>query len=616
MSDQALECDVVLKGGITSGVIYPLAICELARTYRLRSVGGASAGAIAAAAAAAAEAGRDSGGFDRLARLPDDITRTVSGGGSVLFRLFQPQPGTRALFRVLSAGLGRTGVDRVLRTAVAVLRGDPLWVACGAAPGAATVLAGALGSGAARWAAVAGGILLLVAGAAAAAISAVLCRVGRAVPANGFGLCSGMPPGASSDARALTPWLHETLQSLAGIGRDGPPLTFGQLAARGVELRVMTTNLTQRQPLAMPWDDNTYFFDPTEFRRLFPEPVVRWLEDHPPELTGGEAEVRRTTAGRERALPLRPLPAAADLPIVVATRMSLSFPLLLAAVPLHAIDYGAPAEQDGTRPLRRNWFTDGGVCSNLPVHFFDRPLPTRPTFAIDLARFPAGRHRDTDESANSYLPDSNTPTVRRWNELDTSGLAAVGGFLQSIVDTARGWVDQSNLLMPGYRDRVVTIWHDGDEGGMNLNMHRDVVQRLAHRGEGAAAKLAGRFSTPDRGVATGWENHRWVRFRTAAAGLDAWLADFERGYTGSSPGASPYSELAGEDAAGALPSYPLTKARRAAVNARADALVRLAASWRTKPADAFQFGAPRPSPRLRLVPPEAVADLVTDRPVE
>ena len=55
-----LQCDIVMKGGITSGVVYPLAVCELATTYRLRSVGGASAGAIAAAAAVAAEMGRRS----------------------------------------------------------------------------------------------------------------------------------------------------------------------------------------------------------------------------------------------------------------------------------------------------------------------------------------------------------------------------------------------------------------------------------------------------------------------------------------------------------------------------------------------------------------------------
>ena len=45
------------EGGVASGVIYPLALCELAREFRLRNVGGASAGAIAESLAAA-ELGR------------------------------------------------------------------------------------------------------------------------------------------------------------------------------------------------------------------------------------------------------------------------------------------------------------------------------------------------------------------------------------------------------------------------------------------------------------------------------------------------------------------------------------------------------------------------------
>jgi len=47
------ECDVVMKGGITSGVVYPSAILRLSQRYRFRNVGGASVGAIAAAATAA-----------------------------------------------------------------------------------------------------------------------------------------------------------------------------------------------------------------------------------------------------------------------------------------------------------------------------------------------------------------------------------------------------------------------------------------------------------------------------------------------------------------------------------------------------------------------------------
>jgi hypothetical protein len=51
-ANPAAVCDVIMKGGITSGVVYPLALTELARQFPLSRVGGTSAGAIAAAAAA------------------------------------------------------------------------------------------------------------------------------------------------------------------------------------------------------------------------------------------------------------------------------------------------------------------------------------------------------------------------------------------------------------------------------------------------------------------------------------------------------------------------------------------------------------------------------------
>jgi Patatin-like phospholipase len=52
--------DLTMEGGTTSGVVYPLAVCELATSFRFRNVGGASAGAIAAGLTAAAELGRSS----------------------------------------------------------------------------------------------------------------------------------------------------------------------------------------------------------------------------------------------------------------------------------------------------------------------------------------------------------------------------------------------------------------------------------------------------------------------------------------------------------------------------------------------------------------------------
>ena len=101
-SSPSRSCDIIMKGGITSGVVYPHAACELARTYRFVSVGGTSAGAIAAAAVGAAELGRADGGFVKLAALPGWLTQ-----GTNLLSLFQPQPTTKRLFSMLIASLDR-----------------------------------------------------------------------------------------------------------------------------------------------------------------------------------------------------------------------------------------------------------------------------------------------------------------------------------------------------------------------------------------------------------------------------------------------------------------------------------------------------------------------------
>jgi hypothetical protein len=316
-----LDCDVIMKGGITSGVICPRAMCELARTYRLRSVGGASAGAIAAAAAAAAEYGRTSRGFDKLEDLPDEIGKPAEIGGSVLFRLFQPTARTKGLFRVATAGLGKRKAMRTIGIALAVVRSFAIAVVLGAAPGIAALILALFGSGIAQGTAITASILLLLVGAVLGAALGIARNVGRAVPANDFGLCSGMPgPGRSGRAEALTPWLHRTLQDLAGRKTAGPPLTFGDLENHDCSLRVMTTNLTRRQPLAMPWSDQQYFFDENEFRDLFPADVVDWMKAHPP--------VNAAEAPRS----LQPLPPPEHLPVLVATRMSLSFPFLLSAI--------------------------------------------------------------------------------------------------------------------------------------------------------------------------------------------------------------------------------------------------------------------------------------------
>src|SRR4029453_18085958 len=76
--------DLTMEGGTTSGVVYPLAVCELATNFRFRNVGGASAGAIAAALTAAAELGRSSqvlaaGGMSRHESKRNDPVAQTNG---------------------------------------------------------------------------------------------------------------------------------------------------------------------------------------------------------------------------------------------------------------------------------------------------------------------------------------------------------------------------------------------------------------------------------------------------------------------------------------------------------------------------------------------------------
>lgn len=130
------SCDLTMRGGTTSGVVYPLAVCALADHYVIRSVGGASAGAIAAAASAAAEYGRLKPepkssdphrvrpGFAGLAQL---VQWLISGDGGDRWRLtqlFQPHRSLHRVYRLAAAmmqKLASTGRDRYTAGLVALL---------------------------------------------------------------------------------------------------------------------------------------------------------------------------------------------------------------------------------------------------------------------------------------------------------------------------------------------------------------------------------------------------------------------------------------------------------------------------------------------------------------
>src|SRR2546429_7187258 len=73
------QCDLVMKGGITSGVVYPRAIRRITQDYRLLNIGGTSAGAIAAVVAAARE-NRRQGGSPKSRGPPPAALGPLQGG--------------------------------------------------------------------------------------------------------------------------------------------------------------------------------------------------------------------------------------------------------------------------------------------------------------------------------------------------------------------------------------------------------------------------------------------------------------------------------------------------------------------------------------------------------
>ena len=217
-------CDLVMKGGITSGVVYPRAITRLSHHYRFKGIGGTSAGAIAAAITAAAEYQRrkcgSRKGFDLLYDLPVELSKPIKQHSkkSKLLSLFQPQPNTRRLFTVLIKTLNQSNT---IRRWLAGSKGMLL------AYWPATAVSIALGFVFALNGAWFAGLLSVVIISLVGIGILVYFDITRGVVANGFGLCNGMSE--KKDQDALTQWLHKMIQSAAGQSVDGIPLTFGDI---------------------------------------------------------------------------------------------------------------------------------------------------------------------------------------------------------------------------------------------------------------------------------------------------------------------------------------------------------------------------------------------------
>ncbi|OWQ86203.1 hypothetical protein CDN99_20415 [Roseateles aquatilis] len=628
LSPGVSHCDLVMKGGITSGVIYPRLVSDLSAQYVFKNIGGTSAGAIAAGASAAAEYGRqhgNAGAFAALAKLPEMLGEALPGGRTRLFTLFQPVPALRRHFDVLVGALNRkpvAAVASVLTGMVAMQLGLTLLIVLVGglllAPflhllvpslgGVWTLVAGVAAQAAivvlllllAKLAASGKGVWLLklvILAVVIAAVGAIWCRreealllIGAAagllavaalivavlvvavawlftsgllkgLKGNGYGFCGGLTQADNGGLSALTDWLTGYFNDLAGLKPTDPPLSFGQLwgtddpaKPREINLEVMTSAVSQQMVYSVPFRPGTptFFYDPTEWARLFPKTVMDALERAivaDPEGDSGDKPEPGTVVVNLDGRPLRRLPGRAHLPVVVAIRMSLSFPVLLSAVPLYSIDWSLkenndrkkqirelPSEAERARlPLRATkiWFSDGGIGSNMPLHMFDALLPRHPTFAVNLKKehpdYPIVTPEIPDNAGGRvYLAENpSAGRLRHWQDPDLEREYTVGGsnprkspggglvgFLLSIVDTMQNWRDEIMFPVPGFRDRIIQISQKPSEGGLNLDMPPPTIAALAGAGGMAALRLVKRFHALGSTPALGWEQHRRDRLAT------------------------------------------------------------------------------------------------------
>lgn len=614
MTTKLVEADIVMQGGVTSGVVFPTALSELGQAFRFRRIGGASAGAIAAAALAAAEyrrqrqleSGNEAGSgtsFETLRQLGERLAEPLDAadpdGRRVLEGLFTPDGPTERLY----AG-GRALLDREPAKAVAALfynrpglttalseleqaglllrlqtwvRGRPwgelltplLGEAAGRPPslwwsGLALLMVylGLLAVASLLfsqwvpmvWASLLGGFLAL--GVTIGITALVVTRkirhlrrawtafsgeVASAIPegiqglaGNSFGLSTGY---GSGEAFKLTPWLHHALQDLCG--EPGGILTFGQLRQKNIELKLMTTCLSRQRPYVLPLDPRggdvkNIYFRPDEWARFFPWEIIEHMM---------RSAERVFTAPDDDSDPVVDhrwkyyrLPPEHTLPVLVATRLSMSFPVLFSTLPMYFITWTeAPgASSTNAFTLKRDaaqnetilpvsarifpmLFSDGGLTSNFPLMLFDDPAPERPLLALNL------QYRAKDQPTFLAGPKKWLYYNRPINTLFEFGAA--------ILDTSKNWFDQSILGLDGYGERTASITLSQGEGGLNLSMSSDAIHTLLGKGRDAGRRLRMRFadqtSPPDDWSFGPLQAGHWLRLTNDLGGL---LEDHQKVY--------------------------------------------------------------------------------------
>jgi predicted acylesterase/phospholipase RssA len=711
-------CNLVMKGAIASGVVYPPAVLLLKDTYRFQQIGGTSSGSIAAIATAAAEYNRACTGTDQGFQYFEALSRTLSGDNQLadtlhlspkvqLRDLFQASPDTQPLLDMLNPLIDLTPQNAGASTAVTGNKNTNLPPPGSPAQNIAQQGAPAQNTSSAPspqtnvpsdlslflqliqnlfsalpqtifqfasillpvwaqtnpsfkkgqstgtwWGAIIGlGLALLLALAIVGIIAlflpagtfirnlsiflVVFVLIGivfavlvgwfgkwtlgiiagfinafdilsNKVPQNFYGICTG-----HSNSSDLTDWLGHHLDQIAGIRAGEDPLTFGDLADKNIELRMVTSNLSHNQPYILPKGLQNFLFKEEDMLKLFPKPVVQYMIQNAP-LSGLSGLIPKEKLPQGYYF----LPDWKNLPVIFGARLSISFPLLISAVPLYTISSAFVADENANpailnpqADLQQNWFSDGGICSNFPIDFFDNWLPSHPTFGINLTsmRKPTDfsaldaavlhgqprpqRNFPTQASPKEgvkpvYLPQANDLQDPEWESV--SGLAS---FLQSIISTGLYYHNLQQANLPSYRERVVQIRMEQDEGGLRINMPPETIQRIVDKGRQAGEKLLNEFD---------FDHHWWVRFLVLMSQLVPNLVGVQAALS------NPTIDQRFKNQISASPPYPYPRDLiwcdkvELHVKALLDLITSVQDSQMTQGSDIFEKDAPMPKPILRM----------------
>ena len=165
-----------------------------------------------------------------------------------------------------------------------------------------------------------------------------------------------------------------------------------------IELAMITTNLTHGRPYRLPFADNaTFWFDTREIRKLFPRRIAEYLErEGAARLASEHGDLKRIAA--DNAEHFLPLPVGDKLPVVFGVRLSLSFPVLLGAVPLYGVDWTSvlhpdletceQLETESSRPtanLPKRGRVQTIVADRKPIRVLSAAVPfERPSAALEF----------------------------------------------------------------------------------------------------------------------------------------------------------------------------------------------------------------------------------------